>query len=308
MKLNKAIELFLSNLKQENRSERSISSYGYDLNPLLSFAESEMIKSIEKLKEIIGSYGLYIYRKKNKQSGEVLSIGSQCRILSTARSFFNFLYERNYLSENHASSIRLPKQNKSLPRGILSMLEIDHLLSLPNLNTIIGLRDQAILETLYGTGIRASELCFLHIQDLDLNRQEILVLGKGKRERLLPLHDRLIIALLAYLDEARPVLLKKAKHLSGKLFLNTYGHPLQRRQVANIVKKYSKELKRDDIITSHNLRHSVATHLLQNGADIRFIQQFLGHNSIESTQIYTRVSIGDLRNVIEDFHPLSKDQ
>lgn len=303
MKILHATELFLEDLKRQNRSKRTIESYYYDLKKLCTWSDSEKIGDIKDL-DLISSYAIYIYQKRVK--GKALSIGSQCRILATARSFCHFLYEKDYLAENYASFIRLPKQEKRLPRGILSVAEVDKLLSLPKENTI-GLRNQAILELLYGTGIRASELCSLHIQDLDLNRSELIVLGKGGDERLLPIHNRLKGALEDYLDQSRPLLLKKGKRLSGTLFLNNYGHGLKRRQVAAIVKRYTKELGKEEVITSHHLRHTVATHLLQNGADIRFIGEFLGHRSIESTRIYTRVSIGDLKSVVERFHPLGKD-
>ncbi len=255
-------------------------------------------------KPILESYQkyLYYYRKSN---GEPLSHGSQHALLAPIRAFFKWLSRENYILYNPASELELPRQQRGLPKAILSVEEIDTIISLPDIKTPYGIRDRAILETLYSVGIRRMELVNLNIYDIDSSRKTLLVReGKGRKDRLLPLGERALHWVERYRLEARSQL--QTSHDETTLFLTDYGEPWGRNRLSDLVKKYLHHARIDKPGACHLFRHAMATHMLDSGADIRYIQMMLGHSDLSTTQIYTQVSIEKLRQIHAATHPADR--
>lgn len=242
---------------------------------------------------------LYYYRKAD---GKPLTLGSQHSLLAPIKTFFKWLAQENHLLYNPASELVLPKQPKRLPRDILSVSEIETILALPDHETVAGLRDRALLETLYSTGLRRMELPALKVYDIDLHRAIVIVReGKGRRDRIIPLGERALAWVEKYLTESRPQLLLNVHEEA--LFLNDYGDPLPRDALARKVKHYMALAGIKKTGSCHLFRHAMATHMLDNGADTRFIQAMLGHADLATTQIYTHVSVAKLKEIHAATHP-----
>ena len=242
---------------------------------------------------------LYYYRKPD---GKPLTLGTQHSLLAPVKTFFKWLTQENHLLYNPASELMLPKQPKRLPLDILSVDEVESVLAMPDHTTPSGLRDRAILETLYSTGLRRMELPALKIHDIDLHRAIVVVReGKGRRDRVIPIGERALAWVEKYVTESRPKLLLH-QHEEA-LFLNDYGEPLPRDMLARKVKHYMKQAGVKKTGSCHLFRHAMATHMLDNGADTRFIQAMLGHADLATTQIYTHVSIEKLREIHAATHP-----
>ena len=245
---------------------------------------------------------LFYYRKpEGKDAGGPLSIGMQYQYLAPLKTWFRWMSREHHILANPAADLDLPRQPKRLPRSVPSVQEVEAILAEAEHDTAQGLRDRALLETLYATGLRRMELPGVAIYDVDLARGLLWVRhGKGGRERVVPLGERAMAWLDKYLIEARPELLVAD---TAALFLTDYGEPVQPHYVANIVKRYMRFAGVDKVGATHLLRHACATHMLEGGADIRFIQEMLGHASIETTEIYTHVSIDKLVAVHRATHP-----
>lgn len=244
---------------------------------------------------------LYYYRQAN---GEPLSPASQNHYLVSVKQFFKWLTRENHLLYNPASELYIPRQTPSLP-VVLSIEEVEALLGQPDLRTPQGLRDRAILELFYSTGLRRSELLNLHLHDLALPRQTLYVRqGKGGKDRLLPLGGRAAHWLKRYLVEVRPHLLIDVQEPT--LFLNDYGEAFRDTKLGDKVKRYMKSAGIDAPGSCHLLRHAMATHMLENGAELRFIQAMLGHADIQATQIYTHVSVRKLQEIHAATHPCGR--
>lgn len=242
---------------------------------------------------------LYYYRKSD---GQPLSMGSQNVMLTPLRSFFKWLTRENYLLYNPASELTLPKKPKRLPRSILSVDEVIHILDQPDIATPSGLRDRTMLETLYATGIRRAELMRLDDGDIDAGRQTLFVRdGKYNKDRYLPLGQRALQWIERYRLAVRPLLL--IDHQQRRLFLTDYGEPFRGSYIGHIVKRYIEQAGIHKTGSCHLFRHAMATHMLENGADIRFIQAMLGHSDLSTTEIYTQVSIEKLRQIHAATHP-----
>jgi len=242
---------------------------------------------------------LYYYRKSD---GEPLSTGSQHVMLTPIKAFFKWLTREKYIPSNPASEMQLPGKPKRLPKVILHQTEVETLLNQPDLGTPQGVRDRALLEVLYATGMRRMELCHLGLYDLDQRRCAVLIrAGKGNKDRMVPLGDRALAWVNKYLEEVHPLLIT-ALH-RDRLFLTDYGEPFTRAVLSGHVKKLMIQAGIDKHGSCHLLRHACATHMLENGADIRYIQALLGHEELNSTQIYTRVSIEKLKEIHAATHP-----
>ncbi len=223
------------------------------------------------------------------------------RKLATLRSFFKFLVRRGHLSGNPVSTIKTPKQDKRLPK-FLDVAQIDKLLAHPDQTTLLGARDRAMLETLYSTGMRVSELVDLNVADIDLGASVVRVRGKGKKQRVVPLGPGAVKAILHFLDlrRADP---GSAAFDAEALFINKHGQRLSTRSVRRKLDKYLLEAGLDLSVSPHTLRHSFATHMLRRGADLRSVQEMLGHQSLSTTQIYTHVSSDSVKEAFDDAHP-----
>jgi integrase/recombinase XerD len=233
-------------------------------------------------------------------SRENLSATSVARIISSLRGFYKFLVSDGHLKKNPAENLSAPQKGFYLPK-FLNQMEIEDLLLTPDTSTEIGLRDRAILETMYAAGLRVSEVCALQIGDIDLDAGILTCTGKGSKTRKVPLGKSAVEWLKSYLVIRR----KKENIENQNLFVGSLGRPISRQDVFNLVKACGEKIGRADI-SPHTLRHSFATHLVQNQADIRSVQQMLGHADISTTQIYTHITDSHLRKTYEKFHPRAK--
>jgi integrase/recombinase XerD len=241
---------------------------------------------------------LFYYRKAD---GSPLTITMQYQYLAPLKTWFKWMSRAHHILANPASDLDLPKQPKRLPRSVPSVAEVEAILAEADPGTPQGLRDRVLLEVLYATGLRRMELPGVSVYDADLNRGLLWVRhGKGRRERVVPLGERAIAWLDKYLTEARPQLLATD---TDALFLTDYGEPVSPEYVAAKVKRYMRFAGIDKPGSTHLLRHACATHMLEGGADIRFIQEMLGHANLETTEIYTHVSIDKLIAVHKATHP-----
>lgn len=232
------------------------------------------------------------------------SSATMARKIATLRSFHKWLEKQNYIGSNPMLAIRTPKQSKRLPKAI-TVEQIEQLLSAPDDQTLLGARDRAILETLYSTGIRVSEVVGINRQDLDDAGEAVLIRGKGRRERLVPLGSHALAALRHYVALHNSELASVGMEAAGEnpLFVNKHGGRLSSRSVRRKVTKYLEQVGLDPEISPHTIRHSFATHLLDNGADLRSVQELLGHQSLSSTQVYTHVSARRSRGAYDKAHP-----
>lgn len=242
---------------------------------------------------------LYHYRKPN---GDPLSFSTQHSHLAPIKAFFKWLTKENYILYNPASELALPRLPKRLPKSILSIDEIDDLLNQTLLHGELGLRDRAIMETLYSTGIRRMELINLKLHDIDLHHGTVIINeGKGQKDRVVPIGERACAWLRKYRDDVRPNFIVGDD--DGTLFLTEYGEPMIKNRVSDRIKKYKQAVGIDKVGACHLFRHSMATHMLENGADIRYIQLILGHANLSTTEIYTQVSIKQLKAIHSATHP-----
>ena len=242
---------------------------------------------------------LFHHRKKN---GEPLTTRSQSFLLRPLRHWFSWLVKRGHLLYSPASEMELPKVVRRLPKAILSAAEAETVLAVPDVNTPIGLRDRAILETFYSTGIRRMELTRLMLQDVDRERGTLMIReGKGRKDRIIPIGERALAWITAYRDQARPEL--AGLQDDGTLFLNALGNPLKPFHLTCLAREYVVKSGIGKEGACHLFRHTMATLMLENGADTRYIQAMLGHASLETTQIYTKVSIRALKAVHTATHP-----
>lgn len=242
---------------------------------------------------------LFHHRKTN---GEPLAARSQQFLLIPVRMWFSWLAKKGYLPYSPAAELELPKVVRRLPKAILSAAETETVLAVPDVNTPVGLRDRAILETFYSTGIRRMELTKLSIQDVDRERGTLFIReGKGKKDRMIPIGERALAWIAAYRDWGRPELVGLQD--DGTLFLNALGNPLKPYHLTILVKNHVTKSGIGKAGACHMFRHTMATLMLENGADTRYIQAMLGHASLETTQIYTKVSIRKLKDIHTATHP-----
>jgi len=229
------------------------------------------------------------------------------RKLATIRSFYKFLVKRNEITSNPVVGIRTPKQEKKLPR-FMEYEEVKKLLETPPMDNWLGARDRAILETLYSTGMRVSELVALNMDDVDFLGEVVHVRGKGKKERIAPISSSALQVIQHYM-EFRNKRAQSNPHFDSKvLFVNKHGRRLSTRSVRRKMDKYLKMAGLDPAISPHTLRHSFATHMLNSGADLRSVQELLGHQSLSTTQVYTHLTTRRLKEVYENAHPREKTE
>ncbi|MCK6384050.1 MAG: site-specific tyrosine recombinase XerC [Rhodocyclaceae bacterium] len=236
-----------------------------------------------------------------KADGAPLSLKTQESLLNPLRAWFKWMTRENHILYNPASELVLPRSPRQLPKVLLSVADVEGALNQPDIGTPWGLRDRAILETLYSTGIRRMELTRLTLYDVDLAAGTVMVrLGKGAKDRLIPIGARAAAWVVRYVEEVRPQLAIRSDELA--LFLTDYGEPFEKNRLGDLVRRY---MRHAGIVhgSCHAFRHAMATHMLENGADIRFIQAMLGHSELSTTQIYTQVSIGKLKEIHAATHP-----
>ena len=281
--------------------ERTSSGYRGHVRGFLAWLVERKLDLVEVRTEDLHAYE-HDLNAARKKDGKPYSIGAQANRLTAVKSLFRFLYRRSYLLHDPAASLPAPKTEDRLPRVILTRKEAARILDAPDTRTPLGLRDRAVLETLYATGIRVSEIVSLKVSDVDTEERILrVILGKGRRDRVVPLTHTAAGAIERYALKARPQFQGEKKSLL--LFLGRMGGALTRRSANTIVHHWAKQARIKKPVTCHTFRHSVATHLLKGRADIRHIQKLLGHRSLSTTERYTRVEIEDLKQVIARAHP-----
>lgn len=290
MDMQRYIDKFINYLKiEKNAAGHTITNYGKDLEAFAAFTG-------EKEPEEIDHLALRRFLAQMRSSN--FSKRTIARKLSSLRTFFKFLYREGLIKTNPVSAVSTPKLDRSLP-VFLDTEKAVRLVQAPKDSTLSGLRDRAILETLYSTGIRVSELVGLDMPDIDFISGVIKVMGKGSRQRIVPIGEPALKAIRRYADG------KPGEKVRDKeaVFLNKSGRRLTDRSVRRVVDRHIKELSVAEKISPHSLRHSFATHLLDRGADLRSVQELLGHRNLSTTQIYTHVTMERLKSVYDKAHP-----
>lgn len=298
---NDALRMFIAYIENERMySEYTINNYQKDV---LEFEQFLNNNSFGVLARPTNNAGRYYTAFLNEHYRKPRSVA---RKLSSLRSFYKFCVREGLCEYNPFTDVSSPKLDKTLPK-FLYVEEIEILFDSINTSTLLGIRDYALLEFMYGTGVRVSELCSIKEKDVDYINKQIIVLGKGNKERYLPLHDLIIDSLEEYISYARPELqVKNKKEISQNLFLNNHGGPLTPRGVRDILSRLVKKASETYKISPHMIRHTFATHLLNNGADLITVQELLGHSNLSTTQIYTHISNEQLKREYMDKFPRAR--
>ncbi len=293
--MEKLVEDFIYYLSVERGlAKNTLESYNRDINCFIKYLKQNNISNIQKTnRELIVGY-LTSLRDKGQAASSI------SRNLASLRSFYQFMVQEGLLTDNTAQQIDPPRLEKKLPR-VLSFKEVENLLSQPSEKEPIGMRDKAMLELLYASGIRVSELVLLNTVDFNPEVGFLRCRGKGMKERIVPIGSVAIRNVQDYITKCRSNLVKKEDENS--LFVNQHGRRLTRQGFWKILKKYAQKANLNGAITPHTLRHSFATHLLENGADLRSVQEMLGHSDISTTQIYTQITKRKIREIYDKTHP-----
>jgi integrase/recombinase XerD len=296
---------YMAWLAERNFSPETVESRGRDLYAFIVWcAERGLGEPREITRPILERYQRHLYHWR-KADGRPLSFPTQGGRLARVGGFFRWLAKENHILSNPASELELPKLERRLPAATLTAEEAEAVMAVPDLASPKGLRDRAILEVFYATAIRRTELTKIGLYDVDYARQVIMVRqGKGKKDRVVPLGERARAWLEAYRDQARPQLVAGAD--PGFLFLSTAGTPMAPKKLSDRISGYIERSGVGKPGSCHLLRHTAATLMLEGGADIRFIQAMLGHESLETTQIYAKVAIGKLAEIHAATHPGAK--
>lgn len=279
---------------EKGLSDNSVSSYSVDLAQYITFLEKNNIHSLDNADTAVILAWLIDLAKKG------LSAKSRARHLITVRGLYKFLINEKKVTKNPVKNVDIPKTGLALPK-IITIKEVTHLLEIPDIRKPRELRNSAMMEIMYGAGLRVSELILLKLQDVNLDANFVRVMGKGAKERVVPIGSQARIITQKWINEGRPFLLKKMS--SSYLFVARAGKPMTRQSFWKIIKKYAVTANISKNITPHTFRHSFATHLLEGGADLRSVQTMLGHSDISTTQIYTHISRDYLMKMHQKYHP-----
>jgi len=288
------VDAYLDHLRVERRlADHTLESYARDLDALARFAAAR-----ERPMDVLERADLEAFVRDRMSQG--LAPRSVARMVAAVRGFYRFVALDRQLDHNPAEDLQPPRAWPSLPK-FLSVEQVDRLIEQPDTSTPLGLRDRAMIELLYATGLRVSELVAVRLADLHLDAKYITSIGKGNKERLVPIGDEAAAWIERYRSGARRELLHG--RASPRLFVNARGGPLSRVGFWKILKQYGRKAQLPAALSPHVIRHSFATHLLERGADLRAIQMMLGHADLSTTQIYTHVLEARLRSIYDRFHP-----
>lgn len=304
---DKLLDEYLNFLTIRNMAASTIKARRWKLNKFINFLEKNNIEHIDEVTpEIIRSYQSELYQQVNSK-GAHNSVSYQNNLLISVKQFTMFLAERNFIMSDPAASIQYAKEPKRLPKSVLTPSEARKIIKAPDTKTAIGYRDRVILEVLYSTGIRKSELNNLKLDDVDYEEGYLrIVAGKGGKDRMVPLGKIASRYMENYIISVRPMLVRGTKN--RYLFLSLNGTKLSKNVAWDLIKKYAKKAEIKKNVYPHTFRHTCATVMLKNKADIVAIRDFLGHESLKTTQVYTHLSITDLKKVHRKCHPRERDE
>ncbi len=293
---------FLEAQRARNYSEATIHIRTYQLEVFATWAEARDVRRPQEVtRPILERYLRHLYHRR-KEDGRPLSATAQLSAIGAVRAYFRWLNKQNVLLWNPAADLDLPRMERRLPKGVLTAEEAERILALPDVSTATGLRDRAMLEVLYSTGMRRKELAGLEVFDIDTERGTALIRkGKGNKDRMVPVGERALAWVERYVHEARSELAVSSAEKA--LFLTPLGEPYVPESLTNLVTRYVEAAEVTKKGACHLFRHTAATLMLEGGADIRYIQELLGHASVKTTQIYTQVSIRKLQQVHAETHP-----
>ena len=293
---------FLMWLEERNTSRHTLKHWELYLRYFVTWCDERgLTRPAEITRPILERYQRHLFLKR-KKNGALLSATTQASRVTPIRKWFRWLTRNNRVLYNPAADLDLPKVEERLPKHVLTIEEVERVLNLPDTATALGVRDRAMLETLYSTGIRRMEIIGLQQRDVDYERGTLMVRqGKGKKDRMIPIGDRALAWVARYRDEVRPELAVAGD--DGTLFLTVTGQAFSDNRMTQMVRNHVRALGLGNIGSCHLFRHAMATQMLENGADVRFIQAMLGHADIKTTQVYTRVSIRALKDIHSATHP-----
>lgn len=293
--IDTAIDRYLTHLKVERQlAANTLEAYGHDLRCFGAHLASKRISDIGKVEERdILSFLISLH-------GEKLTSRSVTRYLVAMRGLFTYLLREKAIGKDPISKIEFPAKWQKLPH-FLSLEQVDDLLAAPKRNTVLGIRDHAIIQLFYSSGLRISEMSALTTDRLNLQQGYVMPMGKGSKERVVPMGRDAIAALTEYLDESRPKL--SGKRICDNIFLSRRGTGITRQRLWEVIKECAHKAGIKINVTPHMIRHSFATHLIERGADLRIVQMMLGHADVSTTQIYTHVSRGHIQSLYKKFHP-----
>jgi integrase/recombinase XerD len=296
------VSAYLEDLQVRNYSLSTIHGRRLVLTLVFRFLRSKDVADVRRVREEhLTSFAAYLRKHESFRFRVPLAVATQRFYLGTIRGFFGFLEGRGVILRSPAADLQQPKAQR-LPRGVLNQPQARKLMAAPDPWTAHGVRDRAMLEVFYGCGLRLSECLNLALPDVDLAQGLLLVRnGKGKKDRMLPIGASAEAALRKYLDDARPLLVRDPR--VNYVFLSERGRRMSQTTLSDAMAAHGREAGIPWRVSPHILRHTFATHLIQNGADVRHVQQLLGHAEIDTTAIYTRVAVKDLRGVVESKHP-----
>ena len=300
---------YLRSLILRNCSERTIEYWSMNLVKFNLWADARSIEEVNEITlEILNAYRQHLFHYRNPQSGKPLKFSTQHCYLIVIRRWFHWMHETGVIGENIAAELEIPKTEERLPVNVLNADEVESLMNATDVNKPLGIRDRAIMETFYSTAIRASELANLQLYDLDAERKMLVVRqGKGRKDRVVPIGDRAIKWIQKYIADVRPAWMS-ANDPHPYLFVTRHGTRMIRSNLPMIIRRYMAKAGINKPGSCHLLRHTAATLMMENGADLRSLQLFLGHARLSTTQIYTHVSIERLKDVHNKTHPASEDR
>lgn len=309
--LHKWLAEFLEDMKRRDYSHRSIRSYRYDMALFVEWVgdQAELATPGDLTAEVLEKYQMHLMLRPSRKSDAIstpLSTPVRNRHLAVLRSFFRYLKRSCKLLGNPSAELESAREIKTLPKSVFTVEEMARLLEAIPKNTPSGLRDWVAVELLYATGVRRFELLALTLPDLRLGEEMIYVMGKGKKERVVPIGTGAGAALERYLAEGRPCLLQGDS--SALLLSQHHGGPCSEKELILAIRQHAQNAKIRTVEGFHQFRHTCATHLLRGGADLRCLQTLLGHENLNTTAIYTKVEIADLQKTLKECHPREKDQ
>ena len=297
------IHQYLQTMRMRNCSERTIRCWQFKLNRFINWLSERSIDCMSDVTpKLIAAYRRSLFHYRNPRTGQPLKFDTQASYLIPVRRWFDWMTIQTFIESDPTTSVELPKSEERLPTSVLTADEVESLLNAPDIKTKLGLRDRTIMETFYSSGIRCGELIALDVYDINLDREILTVRqGKGNKDRVVPIGTRALTWIAKWIDDVRPLLVTQSS--AESLFVSKNGRRLGPNYVSNVVKGYLKSIGINYRGSCHLLRHTAATLMMENGADLRSLQEFLGHARLNTTQIYTHVSIKRLQEVHRKTHP-----